>query len=295
MDGVFSEHALAGSSCSGKRPWLASAPEECHLQSSVAQRGATNLYYPVTQSALSIPPWSDDLREALGQYWHGFTNIEDPIHRRVHVRALNNALREALDQLGLDIESLCDAIDARIALGAADTLPDVRPEEYRQFVLGTNTSDRNFDCRRENVPASLTPWISTLARVPRLREVRALTGFTRIHAPNTKQDQVIAPLSLTSKSWLPAIEVKGEGIFFSLNASALTAWEQRPDVSDRIRSLQQTWTVGANEVPPSARFLLIHTLAHSFMRQLTLECGYSTASLRERLYVSSGGDGMSGI
>jgi hypothetical protein len=31
------------------------------------------------------------------------------------------------------------------------------------------------------------------------------------------------------------------------------------------------------------------------IRELTLECGYSTASLRERLYVSEGQDGMCGV
>jgi hypothetical protein len=31
------------------------------------------------------------------------------------------------------------------------------------------------------------------------------------------------------------------------------------------------------------------------MRQLTLECGYSTAALRERLYVREGQDAMAGV
>src|SRR5690606_1122360 len=32
------------------------------------------------------------------------------------------------------------------------------------------------------------------------------------------------------------------------------------------------------------RFLLVHSLAHALIRQLSLSCGYSSASLRERLY-----------
>lgn len=34
-------------------------------------------------------------------------------------------------------------------------------------------------------------------------------------------------------------------------------------------------------------YLLIHTLAHILINQLVFECGYSTASLRERLYISA--------
>ena len=37
----------------------------------------------------------------------------------------------------------------------------------------------------------------------------------------------------------------------------------------------------------AARYLLVHTLAHILINQLVFECGYSTAALKERLYVSS--------
>jgi len=30
--------------------------------------------------------------------------------------------------------------------------------------------------------------------------------------------------------------------------------------------------------------VLLHTFAHALMRQLTLECGYTAASIRERIY-----------
>ena len=41
--------------------------------------------------------------------------------------------------------------------------------------------------------------------------------------------------------------------------------------------------------------MLCHTFAHALMRQLTLECGYSSASLQERIYVAEGDDPMAGI
>ena len=41
----------------------------------------------------------------------------------------------------------------------------------------------------------------------------------------------------------------------------------------------------SNELHPV--FIMIHTFAHLLMNQLTFECGYSSASLRERLYFSS--------
>ena len=35
---------------------------------------------------------------------------------------------------------------------------------------------------------------------------------------------------------------------------------------------------------PGLRMVLVHTIAHALMRRLALECGYSQASIRERLY-----------
>lgn len=35
------------------------------------------------------------------------------------------------------------------------------------------------------------------------------------------------------------------------------------------------------------RYILLHTFAHALMRQFALECGYTAASLRERLYSRS--------
>ncbi len=43
------------------------------------------------------------------------------------------------------------------------------------------------------------------------------------------------------------------------------------------------------------RLLLIHTLAHALMAQLTLDCGYSSTALRERLYVRDGERAMAGL
>ena len=40
---------------------------------------------------------------------------------------------------------------------------------------------------------------------------------------------------------------------------------------------------------------MIHSLAHALMNQLVYECGYSTAALKERLYVADGDNPMAGL
>src|SRR5262249_34453494 len=103
--------------------------------------------------------------------------------------------------------------------------------------------------------------------------------------------------------WLPAIEIRGEGVFLQLNGDRLTAWEQRPEVLARVARVSESWKIECNRrnpdeprpFPATPRLLLIHSLAHALSGQLTLECGYSSASRRERLYVSEGSDGMAGL
>ena len=46
---------------------------------------------------------------------------------------------------------------------------------------------------------------------------------------------------------------------------------------------------------PTARFLLLHTFSHLLINQLVFECGYGTASLRERIHCADGDHPMAAI
>jgi hypothetical protein len=49
---------------------------------------------------------------------------------------------------------------------------------------------------------------------------------------------------------------------------------------------------------PGERYVLLHTLSHALINELAIECGYSSASLQERIYSRAPGEGpepMAGI
>jgi hypothetical protein len=164
----------------------------------------------------------------------------------------------------------------------------------------------------------LASHVSTICQVIRLREVRTLTGFSRLaptvrnsedEAPGTfsvynspvKISTQMVPASLIELDdpWLPAVEVYGEGIFLELDNDAVIEWENRAAVKHRIARLQERYEAGKmGYLPrPEPRLVLLHTLAHLVIRQLSFECGYATASLRERVYASASANGtmMSGV
>jgi hypothetical protein len=315
MEGVFGRTTFQGLRCRARRPWLSEEkdPAGCGITAGqpvpelrAVQRGASNLYFPAIQSALDIPPWSDQLQHTLGEYWAPIAEMASAADRRAFVLVLaRTVLADALTQLRMTADQLAGTIEERLSGLEATSGEDLRLDEYRKLSCGIDTAreeDQEFEIRNQRVPEGLDRLLKRLVRVTRLREVRALTGFTRIHPAGEEAESTRAPISSRKMRWLPAIEVRGEGIFFSLEPHALQVWERRPAVTERIAQLatevEKDWSERYPDTPVplsiTPRFVLLHTLAHALIRQLTLECGYSTASLRERLYISDGEAGMCG-
>jgi len=156
--------------------------------------------------------------------------------------------------------------------------------------------------------------VQQLVAVTRLREIRVFLGFSRVGQrfddrirPNSTSDgseptgRVVPPDLDGSQSWLPAIELYGEGIFFTLEEAVLRRWERQDGLLQRARTLQQRLEragIRFPEEPPSPltpRFILLHTLAHLLIRRLEADAGYPAASIRERLYCAGGKTPMTGI
>jgi Domain of unknown function (DUF1998) len=136
----------------------------------------------------------------------------------------------------------------------------------------------------------------------RLREVNALVGFTRVEPPEEAREggdpPPRAPLSNGRPEWLPATEVRGEGIFIRFDSERLAAWLARPSVREREALLlagHRAFRAARKLTPTEANFpgilyVLLHSFAHIFIRELALESGYSAASVRERIYASARGE-----
>jgi Domain of unknown function (DUF1998) len=278
-------------------------------------RGATNLYLPVTTSVISIPPYTDELnvllQERLGEIkraWEmailysasqGFPDPKPEPFARLHLKQMR--------QEGFDVDGEFSDTDcvARIAdlIGTHSPSQPRSTEQGRPFVecdalrRGNVDPRGEFDAHPINVPAHWRQFIDTIVQVKRLRVVTALRGFCRIARGGPETENLVqgnyAALSTMPKKWLPAIELRGEGIFIELNLANVRKWEDEECVQVRWAHLLRTFNQVANGEGwigaqcPSPRFVLVHTFAHLLIRQLTLECGYSSASLQERLYVAS--------
>jgi len=313
MEKIFKKASMADLRCRGRRPWLSGKDQGCSLKPVVLQRGASNLYFPQVASALDIPPWSDQVQYLLGQYWQPLLDTVDAQQRA----AFLGMIWPQLGIVDMTLNDLTQSVEHRIRVINEPERQNLRWDEYQQLAIdqgGAAPPDREFEVRPVDVPPELQPFIKRLVRVVRLREVRALTSFSRIEPPSRvateggegDEEKRIMPahLSKAPMNWLPAIEVRGEGIFIEISMDSLSEWETNGAVRKRAESVRQQLVNsvsisipedGELSIALTARFLLAHTLAHVLMKQLSLECGYSSASLRERLYVGQAPEEMCGL
>jgi hypothetical protein len=287
MAGSFSKGALRGvKRCNGRRPWIGDH-EHCDEMPRTLQRGASNVYFPIVQSALSIPPWSEGAHKIIQNHWVVFQHLEGV------------ALKGVIDGMGLargtayTSDSLVKAVIQRKEGVSSGSL---RVEEYEALCNGQkeHSREQEFVCVLAAGAETVSDIFDLTMAATKLREVRALTGFTRLQPPAPGEEPSrIAKLSLDPMGWFPAIEVKGEGVFFRFPEERLRSWESKPEVRDRAAKVDFNYRrrfAAQKRVPDrtvTPRLLLVHTMAHALINQWSLDCGYPASSLRERLFVSS--------
>ena len=294
LEGAFSRHELGEiARCQGKRPWLGDR-EECGGSLRTVQRGASNVWFSSVRSALSIPPWSDGVFQLIERFWLFLRSAKDPAMLENFLIGMGPALTAH----GYDIQELVRAILARQAEEAGDarTADQLRRQEYEALLAGREERGSNdqFVATASAAPKELEAYFDRVASVPRLREVRVLEGFSRLH-PIASAEGVstdLSPLAKGHPGWLPAIEVRGEGVFLRFNRHRLDEWESHPEIARRAASVTQRlqWLEEKSGREPNRvvapRLLLIHSFAHALIEELSLDAGYPAASLRERLFVS---------
>ncbi len=128
--------------------------------------------------------------------------------------------------------------------------------------------------------------------IERLREVQALVGFTRLESAGEDSPARLAPLRRGPAQWVPAAEVRGEGIFLKISEEEIMRWLGKTQpLQQEFLNAHRRWRETRNLNPslgfPSLKYVLLHSLAHALIRQFAVECGYAAASLKERIYSST--------
>lgn len=286
--------------CRGRHPHLQRFDTGCTQPTRALLLGASNAWFAVYRSALTIPTVTGDIEQKVAEHWDDLRDIDDRaefdfivkrLQKGTGEKALRWVLRWDPDDVWTAIEDHRGGNEGDIGTG------DLRGPEWEAFTAAVPPKSDDFKVQALDIPDGFRKTLDHPIAVDRLREVQALCGFTRIDGPDAEDSNRIAPIWKGDQSWLPAAEVRGEGILIRLPEGRVEQWEKDYRASSRYRDLEQAtrnWRSRRGLDPdggmPPARFVLLHTLSHLLVHQVALDCGYSTASIRERLYCRESGD-----
>jgi hypothetical protein len=298
MSGATQKENFEGMTCSGHHPFRPNHKnEKCDKILIPSQRGASNVYFAVSRSAISIPPWINPLYNLIDEHLHLIESYKEDFGEmglaKVYDKYFSAYTREEFDA----------ALERR--LQNIKEFTEIKQMEYNAITHHADpayaSNKKHFKAEEAPIPDYLKPYFNRIIRITRLREVRVLLGFTRVDAPDPDADEQANIVYLNkgkSEKWLPAAEVNGEGIFIEFNKDTIEKWMRGSDISSLSKKYAECYkefceSKGWNiTMLRDARYVLMHTFAHLLIKQMSMSSGYSSSAIRERIYF---GNDMSGI
>ena len=192
-----------------------------------------------------------------------------------------------------------------------DRHEEYRWQEYRCFsthsLLPNIKENKGLRFKDIVLPNELKEFFKKIQQVEELKVTNIQLDFTRVkpkerivvngEVQESSSGQNIFSIDSKELYTLPANETLGEGLFFEFSNDKINNW-----VSKNISELENRFGKYLNTIPDSNsqglsskmkiynnkyKHFLIHSFSHMMMRELEFSCGYPTASLKERLYIST--------
>ena len=298
LNGATQKELFEGMTCSGHHPFRPGVKnQKCNKRVIPSQRGASNVYFAVTRSAISIPPWINPLYNLIDEHLRMIESYKEDFGetgvKKVYEKYFSTFTREEFNA----------ALERR--MNNIKEYTEIKQMEYNAITHFDDplyeSNKKHFKAEEETLPEYLKKYFNRIIRVTRLREVRVLLGFTRVDAPDPDADEQPNIVKLSkgkTERWLPAAEVNGEGIFIEFNKDTLDEWLG----NNKIKAISQKYAQSYQEFCESkgwtitvlrdAVYVLMHTFAHLMIKQMSMSSGYSSSAIRERIYF---GNKMSGI
>ncbi|HWK25180.1 MAG TPA: DrmB family protein, partial [Solirubrobacter sp.] len=301
--------------CRGRHPHLGAFFPGCDAAPALIMMGASNLWFPSTQSVVVMPRSDAEEKQALADQLRvelGVDQIKPFSDQLGVVRALATA---AKIEVG-------DISDAALAAAVAEVLAEPESDEAHEqrraswdpvellvpewrylqkpalFPAQQNNSGLMVTERQRG--PKLDERIARVVGVNRMKRVNAVLGFTRLDELDRVNDVASRLVDLTrfgKPTWVPATEDRGEGIFLQLDLDVVAAWEQQVKSTQLwgahreahrrnfARRFSETAKIDdPDNRLPGTRYWLVHTLSHILIREMAMFSGYGAASLTERIY-----------
>jgi len=289
--------------CRGRHAHLDTFDDKCEEDARAVLLGATNSWFPITLSALAIPLADDPITQLVIDDWDSFEDLESVEEVATTIKILKKkGLLPGIEKY--TPEEIWKVIEKKKSGKLEDIVSeeDIKGPEWTVLTNPNPPTDYpHFMSTPVSPPGKYNKWLDGVLLLERLREVNALLGFTRVEAPEETLDlderPPMAALCRSDPEWVLANQVHGEGIFLRFNESVLNEWETKAgvkSVDSKLFNGHRGWRnsrkLNPGEGYPGVRYAMLHTLAHLLIREMSLECGYNAASIRERIYANVSGE-----
>jgi len=300
--------------CRRRHPHLNAFDAACEARPSLIMMGASNLWFPSTQSIIVMPRTDAEEQEALSDRLRVQLGVEKISKYASNVEFIRDLADGRVDLTGVTDDDLVAAIadvvapadseeERREKLAAWDPVELLVPEWLylqKPSLFPQQQNSSGLTVTETQRGSALHPRITRVVAVNQMKKVNAVMGFTRLDEMDRVNDLSSRLVKLTRNgkpTWVPATEDRGEGIFLQLDLDSVSSWEQTILASPlwdahreaHRRNFSRRFSETAKLVDPDSRlpaprYWLLHTFAHVLIREMAMSCGYGAASLTERIY-----------
>jgi hypothetical protein len=300
--------------CRGRHPHLNAFDESCEARPALIMMGASNLWFPSTQSIIVMPRTDAEEQEALADRLRVEVGAEKIVKYAVNIEMIRDLAEGKIDLAGVTDDELSAAVAEVIApadseeerqekLAAWDPVDLLVPEWLyleKPALFPQQQNASGLMVTEAQRGPKLHAHISRIVSVNQMKKVNAVLGFTRLDELDRVNDVASRLVKLARDGrprWVPTTEDRGEGIFLRLDLDAVAAWEQTILASPlwdahrqaHRRNFHRRFSETAKLVDPDSRlpaprYWLLHTFSHALIREMAMSCGYGAASLTERIY-----------
>ncbi len=309
--------------CIGATPWMKkNTGSDCEESMIIAQKGDSMVCMPNVISSIQIPPYNffDELSKIINTLdFESYLNKMNDEYIKLKSIASNSIqtdlkMDEIIDYMyskligksNLNKDDLIELLKLfvykrfNIAIGIQSESEPEKEYRYRHKEFLLLCSGKNFppingkriltirsQADSEELKGS---YFRDIVIADQLTITMTLETISRVNSKVfDNEDAEEIPIKSPSTTWLPAVEIKGEGIFIDFKNDLLNNWY---DINSRYfkkiykDKFQKESFINVSNPSGFAKFLLLHSFSHYFINRMSFVCGYNAASLRERIYFS---------
>ena len=216
--------------------------------------------------------------------------------------------------LAQELNTKIEELEANQGEFVEDEIPDSKKEmifrynEFKAFhkdetLLTKNPKDLKVKDVTAHLDEETRSYFNRVLRIDNMKITSAQLDFSRVFpidadAKNAHPKNIFRSRNENVMVY-PVVENFGEGIFFSFNDELIEEFSTNNDIIETLQLQLSQLQKESNDFNKSAidfanvmnwQLYLVHTFSHLIIRELEFRCGYPTASLSERIYVSNDED-----